>query len=35
MTTIIYIDNGTTLEQYQVYIDNGSGWDQYITNIDT
>jgi hypothetical protein len=35
MTTIVYIDNGTTLEQYQVYIDNGSGWDQYITNIDT
>lgn len=35
MITIVYIDNGTTLEQYQVYIDNGSGWDQYITNIDT
>lgn len=35
MTTIVYIDNGATLEQYQVYIDNGSGWDHYITNIDT
>lgn len=35
MTTIVYIDNGTTTEEYQVYIANGSGWDQYIANIET
>ena len=35
MTTIVYIDNGTITEEYQVYISNGSGWDQYIANIET
>ena len=32
---IVYIDNGSSLEQYQVYIDNGSSWDLYIPYIDT
>lgn len=31
---LIYIDNGTTLEPYQVYIDNGTGWEQHIPHID-
>lgn len=31
---LIYIDNGTKLEAYQVYIDNGTGWDLYIPYID-
>lgn len=35
MTTIVCIDNGTSIEEYQVYIDNGSGWDEYISNIYT
>ncbi len=30
----VYIDNGTTLEAYQIFIDNGSSWDQYIPYID-
>ena len=31
---LVYIDNGTSFEAYQVYIDNGSGWDLYIPYID-
>lgn len=31
---LVYIDNGTSLEAYQVFIDNGSGWDQYAPHID-
>lgn len=31
---LVYIDNGTTLEAYQIYKDNGSSWDQYIPYID-
>ena len=31
---LIYIDNGTKLEAYQVYIDNGTSWDLYIPYID-
>lgn len=31
---LIYIDNGTSFDAYQVYIDNGTGWDQYIPYID-
>lgn len=31
---VIYIDNGTTFEAYQIYIDNGTGWDLYIPYID-
>ena len=31
---LVYIDNGSGLEAYQVYIDNGSSWDLYIPYID-
>lgn len=31
---VIYIDNGTTFEAYQIYIDNGTGWDLYVPYID-
>lgn len=31
---LIYIDNGSKIEAYQVYIDNGSGWDLYAPHID-
>ena len=31
---LVYIDNGTSVEAYQVFIDNGSGWDQYAPHID-
>lgn len=31
---LVYIDNGTSLDAYQVFIDNGSSWDQYIPFID-
>lgn len=31
---VVYIDNGTTIEKYQVYIDNGSSWEQYVPYID-
>ena len=31
---LVYIDNGSTFEAYQVFIDNGSSWDQYIPYID-
>lgn len=31
---IIYIDNGSGWDAYQVYIDNGSSWDMYIPYID-
>ena len=31
---VVYIDNGTTIEKYQVYVDNGSSWDRYIPYVD-
>lgn len=31
---LVYIDNGTSFEAYQVFIDNGTSWDQYIPYID-
>lgn len=31
---LIYIDNGTSFEAYQIYIDNGSSWDLYEPYID-
>lgn len=31
---LIYIDNGSTFEPYQIYIDNGSDWDLYQLYID-
>lgn len=31
---VVYIDNGSAFEAYQVYIDNGSSWDRYIPYID-
>lgn len=31
---IVYIDNGSGFEAYQVFIDNGSTWEQYIPYID-
>ena len=31
---VVYIDNGTKFEAYQIYIDNGSGWDLYTAHID-
>lgn len=31
---LVWIDNGSTFEAYQVFIDNGSSWDQYIPYID-
>ena len=31
---LVYIDNGSGWDAYQVYIDNGSGWDRYIPYID-
>ena len=31
---VIYIDNGSTIEKYQVYVDNGSSWDRYIPYVD-
>ena len=31
---LVYIDNGTTFEAYQVFIDDGSKWEQYMPYID-
>lgn len=31
---LVYIDNGSGWDAYQVYIDNGSSWDRYIPYID-
>ena len=31
---VVYIDNGTTFEPYEIYIDNGSSWDLYQAYID-
>lgn len=31
---VIYIDNGTGFDAYQVYIDNGESWDLYIPYVD-
>lgn len=31
---LVYIDNGSSFEPYQVYVDNGSDWDLYIPYID-
>lgn len=31
---VVYIDNGTGFDAYQVYIDNGESWDLYIPYID-
>lgn len=33
-TGLVYIDNGSGWDAYQIYIDNGSSWDQYIAYID-
>lgn len=32
--SVVYIDNGSTFEAYQVYIDNGTSWELYIPYID-
>ncbi len=31
---LVYIDNGSSIESYQIYIDNGSGWDLYAPHVD-
>jgi hypothetical protein len=31
---VIYIDNGTSFDMYEIWIDNGSSWDQYAPYID-
>lgn len=31
---LIYIDNGTNFDTYEVYIHNGTSWDRYIPYID-
>lgn len=31
---LVYIDNGTSFDAYQVFIDNGSSWDQYMPYLD-
>lgn len=31
---VIYIDNGSGFDTYEIWIDNGSGWDQYQAFID-
>lgn len=31
---LIYFDNGSKFEAYQVYVDNGSGWDHCIPYLD-
>lgn len=33
-TGLIYIDNGTSFEAYEIYIDNGTSWDKYVAYID-
>ena len=31
---LVYIDNGTEFEAYQIFIDNGTNWDQVVLYID-
>lgn len=31
---VVYIDNGSSFDAYQVFIDNGTSWDQYIPYVD-
>lgn len=31
---LVYIDNGSSFDAYQLFIDNGTSWDQYIPYID-
>lgn len=31
---LVYIDNGTSLDAYEVYIDNGTTWERYAPYID-
>lgn len=31
---LVYIDNGSGFDAYQIYIDNGTGWDLYTPYID-
>ena len=31
---VVYIDNGTSFDAYEVWIDNGNDWEQYIPYID-
>jgi hypothetical protein len=31
---LVFIDNGSAFEPYEIYIDNGTGWDKYIPYID-
>lgn len=31
---LIYIDNGSSMDAYQVYIDNGTSWELYAPHID-
>lgn len=33
-TSVIYIDNGSGFDAYEIYIDNGSSWDLYQAYID-
>lgn len=33
-TGLVYIDNGSSWDAYEVYIDNGSSWDRYVPYID-
>lgn len=32
---LVYIDNGTVIEAYQVYVDNGSTWELYAPYVDS
>ena len=32
---VVYIDNGSSFDAYEIYIDNGSSWDRYTAHIDT
>jgi hypothetical protein len=34
-TFSVFLDNGTSFEEYQVFIDNGTSWEQYIPYYDT
>ena len=31
---VVYIDNGSSYDMYEIYIDNGTSWDQYEAYID-
>lgn len=33
-TGLVYIDNGSGFEPYEIYIDNGKSWDRYIAYVD-